>query len=41
MTSQVELTRLSDGLGVLVTVDGARPLAELTVLVNDVCADVE
>jgi isomerase DpgB len=41
MKVQLGRTELPDGLGVQTTVDGGRPLAELTSAVNAVCEDVE
>jgi isomerase DpgB len=41
MKAQLGRTGLSDGLGVRTTVDGGRPLTELTSVVNAACEDVE
>ncbi|MEK8174879.1 hypothetical protein NKH77_54950 [Streptomyces sp. M19] len=39
--TDVDLTALPDGLGLTTTLDGTRPLAELTAAVNAVCDEVE
>ncbi|GAA4239893.1 hypothetical protein GCM10022254_62520 [Actinomadura meridiana] len=41
MGSNFDPDRLADGLGIVTTVTGARPLAEVTAAVNAVCAEAE
>ncbi|MBD0689542.1 enoyl-CoA-hydratase DpgB [Streptomyces sp. CBMA123] len=41
MNENPDLTQLPDGLGLMVRIDGTRPLAELTALLNSVCDEVE
>ncbi|WP_320068918.1 enoyl-CoA-hydratase DpgB [Micromonospora sp. RTGN7] len=41
MSDNLELARVSDGLGLTLKVDVTRPLAELTAAVNAVCDEVE
>ena len=41
MESKLDPSRLPDGLGIVTTVAGTRPLTELTAAVNAVCAEAE
>ncbi|GIF03127.1 enoyl-CoA-hydratase DpgB [Actinoplanes siamensis] len=41
MSANLDLTDVSNGLGIMLAVDGTRPLPELTASVNAVCDEVE